>query len=300
MRQAEPGWEHYRTMLAVIREGSLSAAARLLGLTQPTIGRHIDALEDALGFALFTRSQGGLAPTESALSLLPHAEAMASAAEALRRTASGEAEEDKGTVRITASEMIGAEVLPPILARFREKHPRIVIELMLSNRSEDLLQREADIAIRMIRPTQTALLAKKVGEIGIGLHAHRSYAQAHGLPTSIDDLLSHPIIGYDKESSVRRPMKLGVDFSRDLFAFRSDSDLAQFAALKAGFGIGMCQSGLAKRYPDLVPMLQTEIHFELDVWIVMHEDHKTSLRMRLMFDHLAKELAEYVAMSARG
>jgi DNA-binding transcriptional LysR family regulator len=295
MKQIEPGWEHYRTLLAVIREGSLSAAARLLGLTQPTIGRHVDALEDSLGIALFTRSQGGLVPTESALALVPHAEAMASAAEALRRAASGEAEEDRGTVRVTASEMIGTEVLPAILTRFREKHPRIVIELMLSNRSEDLLQREADIAIRMIRPTQSALLAKKVGELGLGLHAHQNYVQAHGLPASVDELSAHTIIGFDRESSIRRPINLGLEYSRDLFAFRSDSDVAQFAALKAGFGIGMCQFGLAKKYPELVPMLQTEVHFELDVWVVMHEDHKTSLRMRLMFDHLVRELADYVS-----
>jgi DNA-binding transcriptional LysR family regulator len=298
MKVTEPGWEHYRTLLAVIREGSLSAAARTLGLTQPTVGRHVDALEEALGLALFTRSQGGLAPTESALALVPHAEAMASAAEALRRTASGEAEEDRGTVRITASEMIGTEVLPPILARFREKHPRIVVELMLSNRSEDLLQREADIAVRMIRPTQTALLAKKVGEISLGLHAHQNYVQAHGLPANVDDLRRHAIIGYDKEPSVRRPLNIGIGYSRDTFAFRSDSDIAQFAALRAGFGIGMCQLGLARKYPELVPMLLAEVHFALDIWIVMHEDHKTSLRMRLMFDHLAKELAEYVASGA--
>jgi DNA-binding transcriptional LysR family regulator len=220
---------------------------------------------------------------------------MASAAEALRRAASGEAEEDRGTVRVTASEMIGAEVLPSILARFREKHPRIVIELMLSNRSEDLLQREADIAIRMIRPTQSALLAKKVGELGLGLHAHQNYVQTHGLPASVDELSAHTIIGFDRESSIRRPINLGLEYSRDLFAFRSDSDVAQFAALKAGFGIGMCQFGLAKKYPELVPMLQTEVHFELDVWVVMHEDHKTSLRMRLMFDHLVRELADYVS-----
>tara|TARA_R110000824_G_scaffold366730_3_gene555756 strand:+ start:13187 stop:14089 length:903 start_codon:yes stop_codon:yes gene_type:complete len=298
MKQTEPGWEHYRTLLAVIREGSLSAAARALGLTQPTVGRHVDALEDALGIALFTRSQGGLVPTESALALVPHAEAMASAADALRRAASGEAEEDRGTVRITASEMIGTEVLPAILARFREKHPRIVVELMLSNRSEDLLQREADIAVRMIRPTQGALLAKKVGEVSIGLHAHQNYIQAHGLPTNVDELRSHAIIGYDREPSIRRQIDVGLEYSRDLFAFRSDSDIAQFAALRSGFGIGMCQFGLARKYPELVPMLKTEVHFELDVWIVMHEDHRTSLRMRLMFDHLAKELAEYVALGA--
>ena len=294
MKQIEPGWEHYRTLLAVIKEGSLSAAARLLGLTQPTVGRHIDALEEALGIALFTRSQGGLVPTEGALALAPHAEAMASAAEALRRAASGEAEEDRGTIRITASEMIGTEVLPAILARFREAHPRIVIELMLSNRSEDLLQREADIAIRMIRPTQAALLAKKIGELRIGLHAHQNYIQAHGLPTTIDELRKHSIIGYDKEPSIRRPINVGIDYSRDLFAFRSDSDVAQFAALKAGLGIGMCQLGLAKKYPELVPLPVPQVRFDLEVWVVMHEDLKTSLRMRLMFDHLVKELAEYV------
>ncbi len=295
MKQTEPGWEHYRTLLAVIREGSLSAAARQLGLTQPTIGRHVDALEEALGLALFTRSQGGLTPTDGALALVPHAEAMANAAEALRRVASGEAEEDRGTVRVTASEMIGTEVLPAILARFRERHPRIVIELMLSNRSEDLLQREADIAIRMIRPTQAALLAKKIGEISVGLHAHRNYIQAYGEPTNVDELRTHAIIGYDKEPSVRRAVDLGLEFSRELFAFRADSDLAQFAALKAGFGVGMCQYPLAKKYPELQPLMVGQISFPLDIWVVMHEDLKTSLRMRLMFDHLAKELAEYVA-----
>jgi len=295
MKQEEPGWEHYRTLLAVIREGSLSAAARALGLTQPTVGRHVDALEGALGLALFTRSQGGLAPTESALALVPHAEAMANAAEALRRTASGEAVEDRGTIRITASEMIGMEVLPPILTRFREKHPRIAIELMLSNRSEDLLQREADIAIRMVQPTQSALLAKKVGEIDIGLHGHRNYLQAHGTPLSIEDLRDHAIVGYDRDPSVRRSLNLGIELTRDLFSFRSDSDIAQFAMLKAGFGLGMCQINLVKKYPELVPVLEGQITFQLGVWVVMHEDHKTSLRMRLMFDHLAKELADYVS-----
>mgnify|MGYP003670087437 CR=1 FL=1 len=295
MKQEEPGWEHYRTLLAVIREGSLSGAARALGLTQPTIGRHVDALEEVLGLALFTRSQGGLAPTDSALALVPHAEAMANAAEALRRTATGEAEEDRGTIRLTVSEMIGTEVLPPMLARFREKHPRIAIELLLSNRSEDLLQREADIAIRMVQPTQAALLAKKVGEINIGLHGHRNYLQAHGTPLTIDDLRHHSIIGFDRDPSVRRTLDFGIELNRDLFSFRSDSDLAQFAALKAGFGIGMCQITLGRRYPELVPVLEGKISFQLGVWVVMHEDHKTSLRMRLMFDHLTKELGGYVA-----
>lgn len=295
MDRLDPGWELYRSFLAVVREGSLSGAARALGLTQPTIGRHIDALEEALGIALFTRSQTGLNATEGALALVPHAEAMASAAEALQRAASGEAEEDRGTVRITASEMIGTEVLPPILARFREAHPRIAVELLISNRSEDLLRREADIAIRMIRPTQTALVARKVGVVHLGLFAHPAYLERHGAPSTADELGAHAIIGFDREPSIRRIVQLGMTLSRDLFAFRCDSDVAQFAALRAGYGIGVCQYALAKRNGLARVLPEIEV-FELDVWVAMHEDLKTSRRMRLMFDHLAAELADYVAL----
>lgn len=300
MTNASPGWELYRSFLAVVREGSLSGAARLLGLTQPTVGRHVDALEASLGVGLFTRSQGGLAPTEVALALVPHAEAMAMAAEALQRAASGEADDDRGTIRITASEMIGTEVLPAILARFREKHPRIVIELVLSNRTDDLIRREADIAIRMVRPTQTSLVAKKAGEVRIGMHAHKKLIEKMGMPTSLDEIGNYPIIGFDRESSIRRLKELeGVPLTRELFAFRCDSDIGQFAALKAGFGFGMCQYQLAMRHPDLVPILKGLLHFDLDIWITMHEDLKTSRRMRLMFDHLAEEMAAYTRLSPR-
>src|SRR5579859_4753296 len=159
MMSTAPGWELYRSFLAVVREKSLSAAARSLSLTQPTLGRHVDALEEALGMPLFTRSQAGLIATDGALRLVPHAEAMASAAAALVRAASGEADEARGAVRITASEMVGTEVLPPMLAAFREQHPRIAVELVVSNRAQDLLRRDADIAVRMVKPTQGALLA---------------------------------------------------------------------------------------------------------------------------------------------
>tara|TARA_R110002110_G_scaffold79732_1_gene208026 strand:- start:7872 stop:8798 length:927 start_codon:yes stop_codon:yes gene_type:complete len=294
MISTEPGWELYRSFLAVVQEGSLSGAARRLGLTQPTIGRHIDALEEALNAGLFTRSQGGLAPTDAALALIPHAEAMASAAEALRRSATGEAEEDRGTVRITASEIIGTEVLPPILTSFREKHPRIIIELILSNRTDNLIRRDADIAVRMIRPTQTALIARKVGVVQIGLHAHYRFIETHGAPATLEELRDYPIIGFDRESSIRRLKDPDLLLTRDLFAFRCDSDIGQLAALKAGLGIGMCQYALAKRYPDLRPVMTNLVNFDLDVWIAMHEDLKTSRRMRLMFDHLAAEMELYI------
>jgi len=292
-----PEWDHYRTFLAVIRTGSLSAAARSLGLTQPTAGRHIEALEAALGGgALFTRSPGGLMPTEAALALSPHAEAMALAAEALIRTASGEADAVRGSIRITASEVIGAEVLPAILTDFREDHPDVSIELVLSNTPDDLLRREADIAVRMVRPTQDALLARRIGSLRLGVFAHRRYIQKHGVPSGLDDV-RHAAIGFDRASSVARAAaEMKIPDRRDYFAFRSDSDLAQMAALRAGFGLGVCQLGIGRRDPNLVPLLPG-VGFDLEMWVVMHEDLKANRRMRLMFDHLVDALAAYAATS---
>jgi len=294
MKAQEPGWELYRSFLAVTRERSLSGAARTLSLTQPTIGRHVDALEEALGVPLFTRSQAGLLATPAAAALVPYAEAMASAASALTRVASGEAEEERGAVRITASEMIGAEVLPPLLAAFREQHSHIDIELVLSNRSEDLLRRDSDIAVRMVKPTQSALMAKKLGTLHLGLHAHPRYLKMHGAPRSLEELREHPLIGFDSAPSVRRLPALGITLSRQMFAFRCDNDLGQYAALRAGFGIGVCQLALAKR-DKLVPVLPGALDFQLGVWVVMHKDLKSSRRMRLMFDHLALHLQAYIA-----
>ncbi len=298
MTSPQPGWELYRSFLAVVRERSLSAAARSLALTQPTIGRHIDALEEALGLSLFTRSQAGLHATADAVALVPYAEAMATAADALARVASGEAQEERGSVRITASEMIGAEVLPPCLAAFRESHPRIAVELVLSNRTEDLLRREADIAVRMVRPTQGALMARKLGVLRHGLHAHPRYLKSHGAPRSGAELKEHPIIGFDKNASIRRLPNLGIPLSRELFSFRCDSDLGQYAALRAGFGIGLCQVALAKR-DGLVPVLANDVGFELGVWVVMHKDLKSSRRVRLLFDHVAVHLQAYIASELR-
>ncbi|MEY2936929.1 MAG: hypothetical protein RL033_7678 [Pseudomonadota bacterium] len=297
MTKTQPGWELYRSLLAVVRERSLSGAARSLGLTQPTLGRHIAALEQALGVSLFTRSQAGLQPTAGALALVPHAEAMASAALALERAASGEAHEERGSVRVTASEMIGAEVLPACLAAFREQHPRIAIELVLSNRADDLLRREADIAVRMVKPTQGVLSARKLGTLSLGLHAHPRYLAKQGTPQTLAELQRHALIGFDKAPSVRNIPKLGMPLSRELFAFRCDSDIGQYAALRAGFGIGLCQRALARR-DGLVSLFADTIQLELGVWLVMHRDLKSSRRIRLLFDHLAVHLLAHIAREA--
>lgn len=299
MTDAAPGWELYRSFLAVVREGSLSAAARDLNQAQPTIGRHIAELEAQLGgLMLFTRSPRGLRPTEAAMELLPHAEAMSAAAKALVRAASGEREAERGTVRITASEMIGAEVLPAILADFHRAHPDIAVELILSNRTEDLLRREADIAVRMVQPTQTALLARPLGEISLSLHAHPRYLAERGQPEDLKSLIEdHALIGFDTETpSVRSVLALGLPLRREMFAFRADSDLAQFAALRAGFGVGVCQNGLGRR-EGLASILPQAFSFALPMWLVMHEDLRASRRMRLMFDHLAQSLGVYIRTS---
>lgn len=289
-----PGWELYRSFLAVMREGSLSGAARALGMTQPSLGRHMRELELALGAVLFARSPQGLVPTELAQELVPHAQAMASASAALQRTASAGRGEVSGTVRITASEIIGAEVLPPMLTAFRERHPGIVIELVLSNQTADLLRRDADIAIRMVQPSQEALVARHVGRIELGLFAHRSYLDAHGYPVTPADLAGHALIGFDTEAPyVRRLRPSGLPLAREHFALRTDSDLAGLAALRAGFGIGFVQVGLARRNPQLVRLLPEAVSLPLETWVVMHEDLRQSLRVRRLFDHLAEALGGY-------
>ena len=299
----EPGWELYRSVLAVLQEGSLSGAARALGLAQPTLGRHVDALEAALGLALFTRSQLGYAPTDAALALQPAAQALASAAAALRRVASaqggrGSVDGDpvRGTVRISASEVVGVEVLPPILAALRQRHPALVVELSLSNRLEDLLQREADIAVRMQPPQQDVLVARRIGSIALGLHARDDYLAEHGTPRTVDDLAGHALIGFDRETAFIRQLRKQLGgLKRDQFALRADSDLAQLAAIRAGFGIGFCQVGLARRDPRLKRVLARRFALQLDTWVAMHQDLRDSAHCRATFDALAAGLPAYIA-----
>jgi DNA-binding transcriptional LysR family regulator len=294
--KTEPAWDYFRTFLSVLRNGSLSGAARELHLTQPTIGRQIAALEKSLGGkALFTRSQSGLLPTRTALELQPHAENMAASAAVMVR-ASSSANAARGTVRITASDMIGVEVLPPVLRTFSAANPGITIELSVSNKNADLLKRDADVAVRMVQPSQKALFAKRVGRISIGLHAHRQYLDRHPTPMRLEDLEHHVMIGFDQIPAYAKNLTIGGrPVTRDAFNFRTDSDAVQLAALRAGVGIGACQFGIARRNSDLVPLLTREFSLSYDTWVVMHEDQKKAERVRVMFDHLAQAMGEYCA-----
>lgn len=288
-------WDYYRTFLAVLREGSLSGAARSLGLSQPTVGRHVDALEEASGEPLFLRTPKGLLPTPTALTMRPHAETMAATAAALERAASGSVDRISGTVRISASEVIGIEVLPPILADLQERHPGLVIELSPSDAVEDLLNQAADIAIRMVEPAQDALVARRVGSIPLGFYAHRGYLERYGIPQSLADLRHHRLIGFDRQLAyVRAILNNRPDLAEVNFSFKSDSNLAQFAALRAGAGIGMCQDGLARRHPELVSVLPGALALSLDTYVVMHESLRTAPRCRATFDALLAGLRDYM------
>ena len=288
-------WDLFQSLHAVLEAGTLSAAAKLRGLTQPTLGRHIETLEKRLGSPLFLRSPRGLQPTDLALELRPHLQEMAAAAAASAavRDASGAADSLVGSIRITASEILGAEVLPPILTEFREQHPGTVIEMRVSNTVDDLSRREADIAVRMAPPTQNALVAKKVGEVELGFYAAPHYLERHGAPMSFDVMKDHPVIGFDSDAYVMRDVPgLDMPVSRELFTFRTDSDLTQLAAISAGFGIGVAQPCVA-RNRGLKRVMSNVVVFRLGVWIVMHENLRASRRMRAMFDHLVDGVTAY-------
>lgn len=291
-------WDHYRTFLAVVETGSLSAAARTLGLTQPTAGRHIEALEQAFGAPLFLRSPQGLLPTEKALAMQGHARGMAAMSSALARIASGDMEEVRGTVRISASEVIAVETLPPILIGLQEAHPALEIELSASDAVEDLLQQEADIAIRMVRPRQAALLSRRIGKLSLGFHAHRHYLERHGVPDSLSELPAHRLIGFDRQLAyIRDILKERPDLVGITFDFRADSNLVQLAAIRAGLGIGMCQHAIAAREPDLVEVLPGALDLSLETFVVMHENLKTVPRFRATFDALVAGLETWIRPS---
>ena len=291
----EPNWEWYRSFVCVLETGSPSAAGRAMGMTQPTVGRHIDSLETALQLKLFTRSFDGFAPTDAALELKPYATALATTAAALRRVASSQGDGVRGTVRLTASEVVGVEVLPPILTALRRQHPHLVIELVLSNRVDDLLRREADIAVRMVRPVQDALVAQRVGGIELGFHAHERYLAEHGAPRSMAELAQHTMIGFDTETAFIRQVQARYPMlTRAALAFRADSDLANLAALRAGYGIGICHVVLGRRDPSLVRVLATDFAPMLDTWIAMHADLRDSARCAVTFAALAAGLRDYI------
>ncbi len=293
---AELDWNLIRSFVTVAETGSLSAAARRLDASQPTLGRHVSELEQALGVTLFRRGRRGYELTEAGAVLYERGRTVSDEAAAFSRLALGSVEAIEGTVRLAASDVVAAYVLPDIVARLGVEEPGIEIEIVASNQVENLLRRDADIAIRMVRPTQNELVARKVTDIALCLAATTTYLDRCGRPGSPSDLPSHRLIGFDRETAfIRAAMDALPMLSGLSFAFRSDNNLAQLAAIRAGMGIGLCQVPLGRREPDLVRLFAKEIDLPLETHVVMHEDMKSARRCRLVFDALVQGLKTFIA-----
>ncbi len=298
MASADPDWALWRSFAAVVAEGSLSAAARRIGYSQPTLGRHIETLEQQLGVLLFDRTLQGLKPTPTALRLYEPVAAAETALAEAALVAEGATATLEGTVRITASTVVSHYILPPLLRDMRRAWPAIALELVPSDSAENLLLREADIAVRMFRPTQLELIARRLGELPVVACAHQSYLGARGIPASPDQLREHDLIGFDRsELLIGTARAMGYELHRADFALRTDSQTAGWELIRAGLGIGFAQRGLVRDTPgmrELLPMLAPP---PLEVWLTTHRELFLSPRIRAIYDQLAQALGAYIARS---
>jgi len=286
-------WTLVQSFVAVAQEGSLSAAGRKLGQSQPTIGRHIKALERALGVGLFTRAPRGLIATQAGLEILDYAHVMQSAAAKLRLAAEGRADDLRGTVRITASVVVSHFILPEIIAEIRRSLPEIEIELIPSDTTENLIFREADIAIRMYRPTQLDVVTRHVVDQPVAIYGATSYLDRVGRPDNIDQALKLDFIGFDKSDLIIRFMgRVGISVTRDFFAVRCDDQAAYWQLVCAGCGLGAAQMIVGNAEPRVERIL-AEIELpKLPVWLAAPEALRTNPRIRAVWDLLADALAK--------
>lgn len=288
-------WTLLRSFLAVVESGSLSAAAKRSAATQPTLSRHIRELEAELGVSLFRRSAQGLDPTEAALGLIDDVRAMGAAAESLSLKARGRSQQLTGTVRITASVMVGNLILPPVLAALRQAEPNIQVEIVTSDTNQNLLRRDADIAIRMAEPTQNALIARKLGETPMGLFATRDYFDRRGRVATMQDLHGHDFIGLDRSDLlIRGYAHYGLHLAREGFALRCDDQMVGWHLMLASAGIGVAQVLLAERHPEL-EQVDAGLHLApLPVWLVMSEDVRGNARVRRVADFLSADIGLFL------
>jgi DNA-binding transcriptional LysR family regulator len=286
-------WTALRDFLAVAETGSLSRAARRLGVSQPTLTRRMAALEERLRTELFRRTPRGVELSEAGESILPAARQMEQEAHSALLAISGRDTALAGLVRITATEGLGVHWLTPALVEFQRAHPAIEIQLLLQTQVLNLLQREADIAVRLSRPLQADLVARKVGELAFALYASRDYLERHGRPTSPDDLAQHRCVAFDEATSWHSGPGASLQrvLSAATVAFRANSGQAQLAAIRAGCGVGAAVCFLAERHPELEQVLPgSEIALEL--WLITHPALRRSARMRAVFDFLVQRFAD--------
>ena len=284
-------WSLIQSFLAVAETGSLSAAARQLDRSQPTLGRQIHALEEELGVSLFDRHARGLKLSDVGNQLLPMAQQMHQAMNAFSMTAAGQSQELEGTVRITASVFASHHLLPPILAHIRQQEPAIQLELVATDATENLLYREADIAVRMYRPEQMDIVSRYLGDVPLCFCAATTYLNRVGRPKTPEDLFHHDLVGFDaNEDIIRKMQEKGWPASKDSFATRCDLQSAYWELIRAGCGIGFSQVQVAEEDP-LVEVLPLDVKIPiLPVWLAAPQAMRQTPRIRRVWDLLAEGL----------
>ncbi len=292
-RSVKFDWNRARAFLVTAEEGSLSAAARALGMAQPTLGRQVNGLENELGVILFERVGRGLTLTPSGLELLDYVRDMGNAAGRVSLAASGHSQSIEGTICITASEIYSAFLLPPIIAKLRQEAPGIAVEIVASNAAVDLRRREADIAIRSFRPTQPDLIAKKVKDDPARLYATSQYLARIGNPKSPAELSKANFIGFDTTDMVVNGLnKLGLSLTQKNFPVITANHLVQLELVKQGVGIGIFPESVARNEPLFEQALPELDPLVFPIWLTTHRELNNSRRVRIVFDLLAEELAK--------
>ncbi len=286
-------WNQARAFLATVEEGSLSAAARALGVTQPTLGRQVSALENALDVVLFERVGRSLVLTPSGIELLDHVRTMCEAANRVSLTASGQSQTIEGRVRITASDVMSAYILPPALKELRELAPLLEIDVISANDIRDLQLREADIAIRHVRPEQPDLIARLVSDATAHFYAHESYLEHHGRPEALDELSDHDFIGLgNNDRMIELLTPVGLSLTANNFRAGSESGVVAWEMARSGLGIIIMSNQVAADVPGMEQVLPDIDSFVFPVWLTAHRELHTSRRIRLVFDLLAEFLSE--------
>lgn len=285
-------WALVRSFLAVLDAGSLTGAARRLGAQQPTLTRHIAELEQQLGVPLFERTGRGVAPTAAAQAIAEAAREMEQGAERLAARLALQRSRSSGTVRIAASQIAASHLLPRVLPALREAEPGIQIELVVSNAISNLLRREADIAVRMVRPDQSSLVARKLADLPLVACAHERYLARHGTPREpaelVDAAIGHTLIGYLDDDTIRRGFaQMGLPVAREHFALRTDDQLAYGELIAAGAGIGFAAAYCLADWPGVVPILPDLPIPPMPCWLAVHREIHGSAVVRRVFDHLA-------------
>ncbi len=286
-------WNHVRALLATAEEGSYSGAARVLKTTQPTIGRQISALEASLGVTLVERNVKGQSLTQAGSDLLDHVRRMGDAATLISMIAERQAQEVTGEVVITATDLLSAAILPRILLPLRETAPGIKVRLNASNDIQNLMQREADIAIRHSRPSQPDLVACHVGNFSANLYAARSYLDRKGRPQTLRDVADHDFVGNADQEHLLAPLNsIGIPICSENFVVTSDSGVVPWELAKSGYGVSMQPEVLGDAEPSVEKVFEEFPSLEFPIWLVTHREVQTTPRIRVVFDLLTRGLGE--------